>query len=190
MKVGREKIGPLRAQLSHNLWDNEGNTFMRNPMPYDVTLHQVASRPLAAAQARVKPQTLVPAIRPLFDEVYKYLNEAGVKERGLNVIVYWNEAGRNLLDSEEGLLMEAGVEVEAALPQEGVVHAAATPAGRVASAVHVGPYDQMGKAHDAVRAWCAEQGHTLAGPNWEVYGHWNDDPQQLRTEVFYLLSNS
>lgn len=159
-------------------------------MPYEVTLRQVAPRTLAAAQARVKPQTLVPAIRPLFDEVYKYLNEAGVKERGLNVIVYWNEAGRNLLESEEGLPMEAGVEVEAALPREGRVRAGATPGGRVASTLHVGSYDQLGKAHDAVRAWCAEQGHALAGPNWEVYGHWNDDPQQLRTEVFYLLSDS
>lgn len=50
-------------------------------MSYEVTLRQVASRTLAAAQAQVKPQTLVPAIRPLFDEVYKYLNEAGVQKR-------------------------------------------------------------------------------------------------------------
>lgn len=159
-------------------------------MPYEVAIRQVAPRTLAAAQARVKPQTLVPSIRPLFDQVYKYLNEAGVKERGLNVIVYWNEAGRNLLESEEGLVVEAGVEVEAAMPQEGRVRAVATPAGRVASTVNVGRYDQMGKAHEAVRSWCEAQGLSLAGPNWEVYGHWNDDPQQLRTGVFYLLSNS
>ena len=159
-------------------------------MPYEIAIHQVAPRTLAAAQARVTAQTLVPAIRHLFDQVYKYLNEAGVQPRGLNVIVYWNEAGCNLLDSEPGLVMEAGVEVEAALPQEGTVRAAATPVGAVASAVHVGPYDQLGKAHEAVRSWCDQQGLRLAGPNWEVYGHWNDDPQQLRTEVFYLLSNA
>jgi hypothetical protein len=31
----------------------------------------------------------------------------------------------------------------------------------------------------------------LAGPNWEVYGHWQDewnsDPSKIRTDVFYLL---
>jgi len=27
----------------------------------------------------------------------------------------------------------------------------------------------------------------FAGPNWEIYGHWTDDPAQLRTDVFYLL---
>ena len=30
----------------------------------------------------------------------------------------------------------------------------------------------------------------LAGPNWEVYGHWHDDPSQLRTDVFYLLQDA
>ncbi len=24
--------------------------------------------------------------------------------------------------------------------------------------------------------------------SWEVYGHWSEDPAQLRTDVFYLLS--
>ncbi|MCC7264654.1 MAG: GyrI-like domain-containing protein [Candidatus Latescibacteria bacterium] len=158
-------------------------------MPYTVALQQVAPRRLAAAQTRVSAQTLVPAIRPLFDEVYSYLNGAGIRERGLNVIIYWNEAGRNLLDSEEGLVMEAGVEVEAMVPQGARVHTVGTPAGRCAGTVHRGPSDQLGKAHEAVRAWCAAQGLHLAGPNWEVYGHWNDDPQELRTEVFYLLSN-
>ena len=34
-------------------------------------------------------------------------------------------------------------------------------------------------------------GRALAGPNWEIYGHWqedwNEDPAKIRTEVFYLL---
>jgi hypothetical protein len=33
---------------------------------------------------------------------------------------------------------------------------------------------------------------TLAGPNWEIYGHWkdewNNDPSKICTEVFYLLA--
>jgi hypothetical protein len=31
----------------------------------------------------------------------------------------------------------------------------------------------------------------LAGPNWEVYGHWKDewnsDPSKICTDVFYLV---
>ena len=34
----------------------------------------------------------------------------------------------------------------------------------------------------------------LAGPNWEIYGHWvdewNRDPSKIRTDVFYLIKKS
>jgi effector-binding domain-containing protein len=62
-----------------------------------------------------------------------------------------------------------------------------TPAGLVATAVHLGPYNRLGEAHAAVHKWCADHGHVLAGPSWELYGHWTDDPAQLRTDVFWLL---
>jgi hypothetical protein len=38
---------------------------------------------------------------------------------------------------------------------------------------------------------CRDNGYALAGPNWEVYGHWKDewnsDPTKICTDVFYLL---
>jgi hypothetical protein len=38
-----------------------------------------------------------------------------------------------------------------------------------------------------VSRWCAAEGRGLAGPRWEIYGDWHDDPAELRTEVYYLL---
>jgi hypothetical protein len=32
------------------------------------------------------------------------------------------------------------------------------------------------------------KGAELAGPTWEEYGDWNDDPSQLRTDVFVVVS--
>jgi effector-binding domain-containing protein len=96
--------------------------------------------------------------------------------------------GRNLalyLDGEINL--ECGVEVSQSFPGNGRVFCSCTPAGVVATAAHLGPYDRLHEAHEAICRWCADHGHALAGPNWEVYGHWNDDPAQLRTDVFYLL---
>jgi hypothetical protein len=52
---------------------------------------------------------------------------------------------------------------------------------------HLGPYNRLGEAHAAIRKWCADHGHALTGVSWEIYGHWTDDPAQLRTDVFYLL---
>jgi hypothetical protein len=30
----------------------------------------------------------------------------------------------------------------------------------------------------------------MTGVDWEIYGHWDDDPAKLRTDVFYLLADT
>ena len=73
----------------------------------------------------------------------------------------------------------------------GEVVRSSTPAGVVAAATHFGPYQGLGAAHAAIHAWCAAHGHELAGPNWEIYGHWqpewNADPSRIHTDVCYLV---
>src|SRR5262249_28162531 len=69
---------------------------------------------------------------------------------------------------------------------DGVV-CSSTPAGLVATTAHFGPYARLGEAHQAILRWCADHGYKLAGPSWEVYGHWDDDPAKLRTDIYYLL---
>jgi effector-binding domain-containing protein len=53
--------------------------------------------------------------------------------------------------------------------------------------IHHGSYAGLGAVNAAIRAWCLANGRTYSGPSWEVYGHWHEDPAQLRTEVYYLL---
>ena len=89
--------------------------------------------------------------------------------------------------------LEVGVELLGALTdQDEVVHSA-TPAGPVASATNLGPYNTLGAAHDAIHQWCKANDKTLAGPSWEIYGHWlpewNNNPSQIRTDVYYLLAS-
>ena len=87
--------------------------------------------------------------------------------------------------------VEIGAEVGGPISGQGEVVGSATPAGEVATTTHFGPYNRLGDAHGAIRDWCAANGRTPAGPNWEVYGHWlpewNQDPSKIRTDVFYLL---
>jgi effector-binding domain-containing protein len=67
-----------------------------------------------------------------------------------------------------------------------------TPAGLVASVTHLGPYAGLRAAHDALHDWCKTERRQLAGPSWEIYGHWQSewdaDPSRIRTDVFYLLA--
>ena len=140
-------------------------------MEYTVQAIQAPAQPIEIMWGRTAMSTLPKRIRELFDQFYAQFKGKG----GLN-IVYYPGAG---VDGE----FEIGCGVE--LPSGGN---AATPAGLVATTVYFGPYDRMKPAHEAIHRWARENGHRLAGPSWEVYGHWNDDPAQLRTDIFYLIA--
>jgi effector-binding domain-containing protein len=103
-------------------------------------------------------------------------------QAGRHVAIYWDGSIR----------LEVGVEVYGPFVEHGEVVRSATPAGAVASATHFGPYSGLGAAHDAIRRWCRTNNRSLAGPNWEIYGHWqpewNTSPSQIRTDVYYQLA--
>ena len=158
-------------------------------MAHRVQVCTVTRQPLAVVRARATHAELGNTIRDLLAEsaVYAYLESAGIGQRGHNVIVYWDEDEKALLSTDEGLVIEVGVQVPRPFESEGRVTCSATPGGTAATVVHIGPYHQLGEAHEAIRDWCRRDQRPIAGPNWEVYGDWNDDPSQLRTDVFYLL---
>lgn len=101
--------------------------------------------------------------------------------------------GRNVAVYVDGSIrVESGVQLNGPFTDTGDVVTSSTPTGFVAFATHAGPYQTLGATHDAVRSWCEANGHALAGPNWEIYGHWlpewNNDPSKITTEVCYLIA--
>jgi effector-binding domain-containing protein len=100
---------------------------------------------------------------------------------GRHVAIYWDGSIR----------LEVGVELRGPFVEQGEVVLSATPSGVVATITHFGPYGGLGAAHGAIRDWCQENNHRLAGPSWEIYGHWqsewNADPSQIRTDVYYQV---
>jgi effector-binding domain-containing protein len=78
-----------------------------------------------------------------------------------------------------GMDIDFGVEVTRDFADAGEVRCVHLPAGRVASALHVGPCARLVETHTQVQRWRAEQGHTIGDRSWEIYGHWNDDPAKL-----------
>ena len=132
---------------------------------------QVPERPIAIVRGRANSANLPAKIRESFDQFY-----AGFKGKGgLNIVYYPGTGVAGEFDIACGVQLEQGGN-------------ASTPAGTVATTIYMGPYNQMKPAHQAIHQWARENCRQLAGPSWEVYGHWNDDPSQLRTDIFYLLS--
>jgi GyrI-like small molecule binding domain len=142
-------------------------------MPPTVEVKQLPAHPIEAAHGHTTQATLPANIRALFNQFYTETTVPKA-DRGLNVILYSACVGGEF-DIACGVLIEQGGN-------------ATTPAGRVATTVHLGPYDRMKPAHDAIHQWAKAHNRPLAGPSWEIYGHWTDDPDSLRTDIFYLLA--
>src|SRR5262245_49026629 len=153
-------------------------------MEDNIRLEQLGSRPLAVVRRRARSHELSRVVPDACGTVWGVVRAQQVPGAGRHVAVY--------LDGQINL--EVGVELDAPFAGYGEVVGSAIPAGLVATTTHYGPYSQLHEAHDAIRSWCQNNGYTLAGPNWEVYGHWkdewNNDPTKIATDVFYLLVKS
>lgn len=148
-------------------------------MDYTVQLDRVAAQPLAVVRRRASLRELSVVVPQACGLVWDFLKRQQFKSAGRHVAVYLDDV----------INLEVGVEVHAPFVSGGEVIASTTPAGTVATTIHYGPYQRLADAHIAVRRWCAENHHALAGPNWEVYDHWTDDEAKLRTDIFYLLKS-
>jgi effector-binding domain-containing protein len=150
-------------------------------MNYDVRLEHVSSCPLAVVRRRASVRELSKVVPDACGVVWNAVKAKQIAGAGRHVALY--------LDDQINL--EVGVELAAPIDDQDDLIGSATPAGAVATAVHFGPYQRLHEAHDAIRQWCVSHGDTLAGPNWEIYGHWidawNSNPSEIRTDVYYLL---
>jgi effector-binding domain-containing protein len=149
-------------------------------MAYQVQVISVLATPLLAVRRRALKSQLSKVVPDGCGVVWNFIRANNVMPRGRNVAVY-RGTGTSELD------VEIGVEVGPGAVGGGEVALSATPSGEAATVAHIGPYSLLMNANDAIKSWCAANNRQIAGPSWEVYGHWTDDVEKLRTDVFYLL---
>jgi effector-binding domain-containing protein len=152
-------------------------------MKPDIAIRTDPAMKLAAVRRKVAIVGVGAAWRPALDQVWAFLRKnPGLRTDGHNVFLYHHPERREL-----PMDVDFGVEVVRGFEPEEEVHAAETPAGEVAVAVHVGPYERMKETHDAIHEWRAANNRAFAGKSWEIYGDWSDDPAKLETTIVYLL---
>ena len=146
-----------------------------------VELRVFAPVQTAVLRQQVRASELSRVVPDFCGRVWKTLRAQGI-QGGRNVAVYLDGA----------IHLEAGVEVSGQFAEQDGGVRSATPSGRRAVFTHYGPYGELGSAHAGVREWAKKTGHKLTGPNWEVYGHWqeawNGDPSLIRTDVCYSVA--
>jgi len=153
-------------------------------MATEVSIQDVPARILAAVRRSVLPDQIAGVWKPALDQVWAFLKQhPGLRTDGHNVFLYHHPAS-----TQSPMDADFGVQVTRAFERSGEVFATETPAGKVATALHVGPYQRLGDTHNAIHAWAAANKMSFAGKSWEIYGDWTEDAAKLETRIEYLLS--
>ena len=152
-------------------------------MKYDVLVEIARPELVAATRATIPLGDIPRTWKPALDRVWAFLKTRRDLDPGHNLFLYHHPAHRH-----EAMDIDFGVQVARPFKPQGDVRCITTPAGEVAKTVHVGPYDRLADAHDAIHAWCPANNRKIAQASWKTYGDWTEDPAQLETTIRYLLA--
>jgi effector-binding domain-containing protein len=152
-----------------------------------------AEQPYAAIRADV-PMDQLSSLADRLGEVFGWLAEHGVAPAGAPFFRY------NVIDMEGLLNVEAGVPVLTAVEGDDRVIAGVLPAGRYATALHLGSYDGLFGATESLLQWADSQGlewdRSTAGDgeHWgcrlEIYltdPRQQPDPAKWETQLAFRL---
>src|SRR5262249_25213950 len=145
-----------------------------------VSLVTVQARPTIVIPETTTWEEFPHRWRPLLDEVYAFVRaspELADTPSWQNVMFYKDHTPS----------VEIGVLAPGPFIPSGRVIASELPAGEVATATHIGDYADLGLTHRAVLDYMADHGLEMAGPRWEIYGHWREDPREVETEIYWLI---
>lgn len=147
-------------------------------MGYRCELVEQQARPTLAVRTRAAVGRLPQVLGPAWGQVMAVAGKSGAMPSDAPFVAYHNM-------EMQDLDLEIGFTFARPLDGEGDVRAGEIPAGKAVQCLHVGPYDQVGAAYEALEAWIAEHGLQHAGPAYEFY--LNDPqevpPDQLQTRV-------
>jgi AraC family transcriptional regulator len=89
--------------------------------------------------------------------------------------------------SDDTVDIEAGVPVKEHVPATDRIRQNVLPSGEVVYAVHIGPYELLPEAEQAIDHWAEQNGRKTSAPCWQVYctnpGE-VPNPTQWKTEIY------
>jgi len=151
--------------------------------PGTFELIERAAQPTAVIPIETTPDGIGPALGQAFAEVQAALGRAGVAPVGPPFARYFEH-------SPARMTLEAGFPVGMPVGGDGRVKPGELPAGRIVQTWHAGGYDTVAETYGRLEAWIRENGHTPAGPPWEVYltdPTSQPDPSRWMTEILWPI---
>jgi len=151
-------------------------------------------QPYIAMRTKVSMAEIPVALPPLIPEVLTWLSHRAADPAGAPFFRYLD------MDSEHRLLVEVGVPVASALPEDDRIVTGIFPAGRYLVQTHTGPYDGLRAAWAALEDWKQVRGIQEASTEGENGVRWGTrtefyltdpvkemDPAKWRTDLVLLV---
>jgi effector-binding domain-containing protein len=150
-------------------------------MPYRIDTKEVKPQPVVSARVNCRVGEVGPLLKQSLLQVHAHLEKHGARPSGPPFTRYHGYTGTQVD-------LEVGFPVSAPVPAGEGINAGELPGGTVAFTVHVGPYQDLPKAHDAMDAWLREKGKVSRGDQWEYYwtvpDEWTDR-STFKTELLW-----
>ncbi len=150
-------------------------------MGYEITIQDRAEVAIASVRKEIDQSQLGHWIEEACGQIFPALGAAGLHPTGPMVCRYHTWA-------DDRTDCEIGFPISGDPPE--ALQASATPAGRNAVTIHVGRYEGLPNAYEAIGAWMDAEGLTPGVGPYEVYLDEADESRadELRTEVVWPLA--
>ena len=143
---------------------------------YDITLADLQEQHAVVVRGHVSTEEIAEFLGGAFGETAGAATAQGLAFTGAPFARYrFTDDGR--------FAIEAGFPVSRPVTPSGRVEATTLPGGTTARTMHVGSYDAVAAAYEAMHTYLTENGYEVTAAPWECY---LDDPEVAnpRTEVF------
>jgi effector-binding domain-containing protein len=135
-------------------------------MQYDITTRHVPDQAVVSVRGWTDRANLSPFVGNTFGELYGRLQRLGVAPDGDALVIY-HEFGADGIDAEVCVPVATNVDLDV-LAAGGLLRRV-IPGSTVAQTTHVGAYEALAGAYDAVASWIREGGYEPNGPARERY---------------------
>lgn len=151
-------------------------------MTYQCQLSDREAQPTLVVRKRAALQQMPQVLGHAWGAIMRYAGRLGLAPAGPPFVGYHN------MDMQD-LDLEIGFPFPQSLSGEGEIQSGELPGGRAAECLHVGPYDKIAAAYDALQKWLNDNALTPTGIAYEFY--LNDPqttpPEKLETQVVFPL---
>lgn len=151
-------------------------------MSYTIEEKEIAAQPVAYKSGAGTAAEIPKVMSALLPEVMGYLNDKGVTPAGPPFTHY--------LSMGETIQLESGIPIKEKIEAGAGIKVGLLPGGTVLRTEHIGPYDTLNEAYQALARHVEANDLNAGDTIWEYY--WTDpgqepDPAKWRTEIFLSI---